>query len=178
MHIFGSYDLNLSRYPSSQQYNDMVSGILYRWPHLSNKLSTVDAINLWKHFMRGTFKNLRRHSALKDNADVLLMKSKYGKRKLDGMDKAGEAAVVKDGTKDVWGVPNLLPNRVLGEDEQSLEEHIKRLRFQSSMSCGRRNLDLIRLSLDKTFPERRKYAHHRNENYFRSLKHVSYIDGR
>ena len=55
-----------------------------------------------------------------------------------------------------WGVKNYLINMYEGEDSNSQELHIQRLRDQATYSTLRQGEHIISLSMDKTFPDRRK----------------------
>ena len=127
----------------------MAGAILHRWPHLCDTLSHADALYLWKSHLRSVFKNLRR--SVKTDKEVLAIKAKFGKRKNE--DEL-QVDVVKK--KDVWGVPNFLPSREAGEDDHSIEHHINRLKDQATMNVAKRNKEIINISLQKTYPERRK----------------------
>ena len=61
-------------------------------------------------------------------------------------------------TKDAGhgGVKNYLINMYEGEDSNSQELHIQRLRDQATYSTLRQGEHIISLSMDKTFPDRRK----------------------
>ena len=79
------------------------------------------------------------------------MKQKYGKRKSIDID-----VLPPMGQKDVWGVPNFLPERVPGEDESSLAVHVNRLKQQHELPAAKRNNENIKVSMRKTFPEHRR----------------------
>ena len=79
------------------------------------------------------------------------MKQKYGKRKNGDID-----VLPPLGQKDVWGVPNFLPERVPGEDESSLAVHVARLKQQHELPAAKRNNENLKLSMRKTFPEHRQ----------------------
>ena len=128
----------------------MVTALLHRWPHLCEGLSLVDAIHLWKYRMRCSFKNLRRRTSLKDDKRVKEMKLKFGKRKIDQCE-----APSPEHQKDIWGMVNFLPSREIGEDDETINDYIKKLKQQNNLNFGRRNVALVDLAMDKTFPERR-----------------------
>ena len=130
----------------------MVAAFLHRWPHLCESLSQVDAIHLWKYRMRCSFKNLRRRSSFKDDKKVQEMKKKFGvKRKTDQYESPAP-----EQQKDVWGMTSFLQSREIGEDDESINDYIKRLQEQKNLTAGRRNVSLINLAMKKTFPERRE----------------------
>ena len=58
--------------------------------------------------------------------------------------------------KNVWGGPNFLPPMAEGGDEESQNIHKETLLSQSRLDHSRRNHGLISVSMDKTFPDRRK----------------------
>ena len=132
----------------------MTSALLQRWPYLCQELSHSDAIYWWKHKIRMAFKNLRRRSALKENIEVKTMKEKYGKR-ASTEPQTGDNYVAKK-RKDIWGVPNFLPDRLCGEDDHTLESYKTKLCSQAKLTTGRRNQALIEMAMAKTFPDRRK----------------------
>ena len=55
-----------------------------------------------------------------------------------------------------WEVKNYLMDQMHGEDINSQTKHIERLREQSMLSTLRQDQVIITLSMDKTFPDRRK----------------------
>lgn len=129
----------------------MAAAIIQRWPHLREGLSYIDGTSLWKHRLRSSFKNLRRRSSALINIHVVLgMKAKYGKRKNQ---EIGE--IVEKSKKDVWGVANFLPERLPGEDDTTISQHVAKLKQQKELTVGRRNNEIINLAMKNTFPERR-----------------------
>lgn len=126
----------------------MASAILLRWPHLKEGLSNHDATSLWKHRIRSSFKNLRRRSSLKTCPVVISMKEKCGKSTSE------PELPLQTSQKNVWGVANFLPERMLGEDEKSIQSFVEKIKAQKNLTPGRRNNDLITMAMDRTFPER------------------------
>ena len=60
------------------------------------------------------------------------------------------------GQKDVWGVPNFLPEIVPGADESSLAVHVTRPKQQHELPTAKRNNENIKISMRKTFLECRR----------------------
>ena len=66
--------------PSQQQYNEMISAIHLRWPHLKKEhITTDDAQAIWKAGLRARFKNTR--GLCKNIAEITEKQALYGKRK-------------------------------------------------------------------------------------------------
>ena len=53
-----------------------------------------------------------------------------------------------------WGIPNYMPERAPGEDDQSIAEHIESLKLEKIKK--RPNFEKVCLLMSKTLPERRK----------------------
>lgn len=61
----------------------------------------------------------------------------------------------KSAAARVWGVENYLPKRIEGEDDVSIEAHVKRMVDISRLHTDRRQKNIVDLLMNKTFPERR-----------------------
>ena len=85
--------------------------------------------------------------------EILVKRCKYGKRKnddnVDGVDQLHQ-------TVQRWGLKNFLPRRHLGEDDKTIDAHIKVLQQQNRLVKSRQNNQLINTLMNKTFPERRQ----------------------
>ena len=66
-------------YPSQQRYNEMISVIILRWPHLKQHITTDDAQAIWKARLGTHFKNAR--GRCKNFAEIIEKQAVYGKRK-------------------------------------------------------------------------------------------------
>ena len=102
--------------------------------------------------MRTTFKNSR--SRLGNEIPQI-----DAKRNVYSMKRKREFivnGVVSKKCSRAWGVVNYLPDRPDGEDDVSQASHIDRLQQQARLSEGKRNVEVTKTSMQKTFPDRRK----------------------
>ena len=82
---------------------------------------------------------------------ILAKRCKYGKRKND--DNVDEVDQLHQ-TVQSWGLKNFL--RHLGEDDKTIDTHIKVFQQQNRLVKSRQNNQLINTLMNKTFPERRQ----------------------
>ena len=130
----------------------MLLAIFKKSPHLSSERELhEEAFILWKLRLRTYFKNTRSRTVAVP--EILAKRCKYGKRKnddnVDGVDQLHQ-------TVQRWGLKNFRPQRHLGEDDKTIDAHIKVLQQQNRLVKSRQNNQLINTLMNKTFPERRQ----------------------
>ena len=137
-------------YPEPKHYDEISTAILKRFPSLvSESCSYSDAHGLWYSRVKSYFKNHRfRHKHY--IPEIIETKKIYGKRKLD-QDVENEIFV----KKACFGVKNLLPVLPEGEDAFTWDRYQSELKEQSSLAKDRRNSELTKRLMDKTFLYRR-----------------------
>ena len=62
-----------------------------------------------------------------------------------------------NGSQNIWGIANFNPKRCEGEDDLSIKKHMEVLAQQNQLMPNIRDKLAIKLSMDKTFPERRDF---------------------
>ena len=67
----------------------------------------------------------------------------------------GKKRRLDDGASSAWGMVNYKPVFDQAEDEFWMYHHAEELRKQFSLSKNHQNADLIRVLMNKTFPDRR-----------------------
>ena len=83
------------------------------------------------------------------------MKNKFGtKRKLAVCES--QTNPKPNQLKDIWGMVNFLLSRHNGEDDETLQGYIQKLKDQKRLTSGKRNVQLVQLAMEKTYPERRE----------------------
>ena len=110
---------------------------------------TLDTHGLWYSCVKSYFKNHRfRHKH--DIPEIIEKKKIYGKRKLD-QDVENEISV----KKACFGVKSFLPVLPEVEDAFTWDRYQSELKEQSGLMKDRRNSELIKRLMDKTYPYRR-----------------------
>ena len=104
-----------------KDYKDMMSAIFLKWPHLLSEYELhEEAFVLWKSRLRTYFKNTR--GRIVAVPQILAKRSKHGKRKNeDDVDRVDQLHQ----TVQSWSLKSFLQWRHLGEDDKTIETHIK-----------------------------------------------------
>ena len=128
----------------------MIKSLLTRWPFLVKEQQNYnDAFQLWRRRLVSYLKGQRFRSKL-DIPEILEKKCVYGKRK-------GEETPGPDRKKinQAWGIPNFNPPMPEGEDDKTMGKHSETLKAQSALSKERQNKEMVKMLMEKTFPDRR-----------------------
>ena len=142
-------------YPSTTQYKDMVHALLLRFKFLENEhMSYEDAVVFWHAKLKTHFKNTRVKN--KENIPEIFAKRATFSRKRNTPEQFDIGQHSQRKSFRACGVKNYIVAMYEGEDVNSLEKHVKRLKEQSTYSAVRKDDSIISLSMDKTFPDRRK----------------------
>ncbi|XP_066933830.1 uncharacterized protein [Clytia hemisphaerica] len=134
----------------------MSKAIIEKWPHLVNSHHNYgDAVNFFHRRLKTAFKNVRGkiHTPI---PEIINKRVKFGKRRAVG---DGESNVSKR-TKLSWGVPNYLPPRIEGENDQSQMVHINTIQKESRKVSAQRDHQRSSFAMVQTFPDRRKMIVH------------------
>ena len=100
---------------------------------------------IWKNRILDKFRNTRKR---KDNAYPEVLAKKKGKR--EKLPSIKRAEVVPQ-----WGMPNYSPTRPPSEDDISVAKHEEILKKEKSKRQP--DFSQVRLAMDKTFADRRKW---------------------
>ena len=119
----------------------MVEWIFRRWPHIQEQQECYsDALYLWKSRMKTYFKNTRSRSSVPEITT---------KRNICGKNRRHDDS----GASSAWGMVNYKPVFDQGEDEFSMYDHAEELRKHFSLSKNCQNADLIKVLMNKAFPD-------------------------
>ena len=126
--------------PNIAKLQGVVEWIFCRWPHIQEQQECYsDALYLWNLRIKTYLKKFKVVTV----SETLQRRGIYVARKEDMM------IVVLI----CWGMVNYKPVSNHGEDEFSMLDHAEELRKQFSSSKNCQNADLVKILINKTFPD-------------------------
>ena len=103
----------------------------------------------WHRRIKDKFKNLRKRKD-RNHPSVAAKRLKFGNQS----PLASKNTTPKK--RNVWGVPNFLPDQEPGEDDTSIAAHTSWLRSQSRLDQAQQDRNGVGYRLDLTFADRRQ----------------------
>ena len=128
----------------------MVKSMFKRFPSLTEEsVNCNDAVDLWHGRLKNHFKSQR--FRWKENIPEIILKCQlYGKRKSNA-DKSTEPRR----KKLCWGMENLFPDLLEGEDDTTCSLYQQDLKEQLNLRKESRDKSVISILMNKTFAHRR-----------------------
>ena len=151
--IFDDISTKYNRlYLAAAEYDILAEAVLRQYPHLPEleELNVSDAKALWHKVIREKFRNRRKRKNREHPAvqKKIMLYNTHSKAKRSGCGNGTTA-------KNVWGVPNFLPENDLEDDDTSLEKFIEWMKKQSRLDASKQDTAGILLRMQKTFAKRR-----------------------